>query len=193
MGAVTAELAARQMEHVIYEGVGAWPAPANDNDAAPATKPMHEHRKPYAWYAEGGQRVPMYDAVPADLATTTVAPLASLLSRPAHRRRLVILESPYAGDVERNVAYARACVHDSLMRGEAPIASHLLYTQEGVLDDNLPEERILGIDAGLAWRLAADASVVYTDLGMSSGMRYGVQRAHESGTFVEYRTIGWGE
>ena len=33
--------------------------------------------------------------------------------------RLVILESPYAGDIERNVAYARACLRDSLLRGEA--------------------------------------------------------------------------
>ena len=32
--------------------------------------------------------------------------------------RLVILESPYAGDVPANVAYARACLRDSLMRGE---------------------------------------------------------------------------
>jgi hypothetical protein len=28
--------------------------------------------------------------------------------------RLVILESPYAGDVEANVAYARRCLRDSL-------------------------------------------------------------------------------
>ena len=40
--------------------------------------------------------------------------------------RLVIVESPYAGDVEANEEYARQCVRDSLMRGEAPIASHLL-------------------------------------------------------------------
>src|SRR3989344_992162 len=32
--------------------------------------------------------------------------------------RLVILESPYAGDVELNVAYARDCLHDCLMRGK---------------------------------------------------------------------------
>lgn len=30
--------------------------------------------------------------------------------------KLVILESPYAGDVEANVAYARRCVRDSLLR-----------------------------------------------------------------------------
>lgn len=46
--------------------------------------------------------------------------------------KLVIVESPYAGDVKTNVAYARAAIRDCLMRGEAPYASHLLYTQEGV-------------------------------------------------------------
>ena len=49
--------------------------------------------------------------------------------------RLVIFESPYAGDVEANTEYARRCVRDSLMRGEAPIASHLLYTQPGILHE----------------------------------------------------------
>lgn len=105
------------------------------------------------------------------------------------RMRLVIIESPYAGDVELNTRYARACVRDSLGRGEAPIASHLLYTQPGVLDDGIPEERAWGIDAGLAWRRVADATVVYTDLGETKGMRYGIAAAVESGVPVEYRTL----
>jgi hypothetical protein len=84
--------------------------------------------------------------------------------------RLVIIESPYAGNIERNMAYARACLADSLARGEAPIASHLLYTQPGVLDDNKPGERALGIAAGLAWMAVADAQVFYVDLGWSRGM-----------------------
>jgi hypothetical protein len=104
--------------------------------------------------------------------------------------RLVIIESPYAGDVEANVAYARRCVRDSLLRGEAPIASHLLYTQPGILDDNDPRERIKGIHAGLAWREVAQASVVYTDLGISPGMEVGIAAAHEAGVPVEYRQIG---
>lgn len=54
---------------------------------------------------------------------------------------LVLLESPYAGNVELNVTYARACMRDCLKRGEAPFASHLLYTQPGVLDDLVPNER----------------------------------------------------
>ena len=62
--------------------------------------------------------------------------------------RLVILESPYAGDIERNVAYARECIRDCLLRGESPIASHLLFTQPGILRDDVPAERELSIAAG---------------------------------------------
>lgn len=81
----------------------------------------------------------------------------------------IIIESPYAGDVKKNLAYARACLLDSLKRGEAPIASHLLYTQ--VLDDNKPEDRQLGIEAGLAFLTHVDMQVFYVDLGMSRGMQ----------------------
>lgn len=88
------------------------------------------------------------------------------------KRPLVIIESPYAGDVERNLEYARRAVRDSLDRGESPIASHLLYTQDGILDDTIPEERALGIDAGLAWKRVADKHVFYVDLGYSPGMTY---------------------
>lgn len=68
---------------------------------------------------------------------------------------LVVIESPYTGDVEGNVAYAKRCVMDCLKRGEAPYASHLFFTQPGILDDLKPEERMRGILAGLAWAVAA--------------------------------------
>lgn len=101
--------------------------------------------------------------------------------------RKVILESPYAGDVERNVRYARACLRDSLLRGEAPLASHLLYTQ--VLDDTDREEREMGIEAGLVWGTEASATVVYTDLGISPGMQYGIDRAVREMRTVEFRNL----
>jgi len=104
--------------------------------------------------------------------------------------KLVILESPFAGDVEANIKYARKCVKDSLLRGESPIASHLLYTQEGILDDENPLERKMGIDAGLAWREVSHGSVVYADRGITSGMEYGIKRAEERGVSVEIRYIG---
>ena len=104
--------------------------------------------------------------------------------------KLVIIESPYAGDVETNVEYARRCVRHSLALGEAPIASHLLYTQPGILDDDIPEERIWGIDAGLAWRKVAEMTAVYADLGISRGMQYGIKAAEDAGIEVVYREIG---
>lgn len=109
--------------------------------------------------------------------------------------RRVIIESPYAGDVERNLRYLRACMADCLARGEAPFASHGLYTQPGVLDDDVPSERSLGIRAGFAWREVAEATVVYTDLGMSTGMRFGVEDAERMGRPVEHRKLGgeWAE
>jgi hypothetical protein len=107
--------------------------------------------------------------------------------------RLVILESPYAGDIKKNVAYARAAMRDSLLRGEAPIASHLLYTQEGVLSDSDLTERTLGINAGLAWMRVADATVVYIDLGISEGMRAGIAAAMQAGRQVEHRSILFAE
>jgi hypothetical protein len=106
--------------------------------------------------------------------------------------RLVIIESPYAGNIWQrwlNRRYARVCVRDSLIRGESPIASHLLYTQPGILRDHDPAERQWGIDAGLAWRSVADATAVYIDRGISKGMWYGIQAARESGRPIEWRSL----
>lgn len=104
--------------------------------------------------------------------------------------RLVIIESPYAGDVARNEDYARRAIADSLSRGEAPFASHLLYTQPGVLDDTDHEQRTQGIEAGLAWGAHADLTAVYVDCGTSAGMAIGIQRAVTEGRPVDYRSIG---
>lgn len=89
----------------------------------------------------------------------------------------VLIESPYAGDVLRNVIYARMCTRDSLERGEAPLASHLLYTQEGILNDAIGTERTSGVRAGWAWGVGAEASVIYIDYGISEGMKDGIRKA----------------
>ena len=99
----------------------------------------------------------------------------------------VIIESPYARDIDNNVNYARLCLKDSLMRGEAPIASHLLHTQ--VLDDTIEEERKMGIKAGLEWLRVAELMAVYTDLGISKGMKSAIDEALIKDIQVEYRNI----
>jgi hypothetical protein len=101
--------------------------------------------------------------------------------------RRVVIESPYAGDIARNEEYARICMRDCLDRGEAPFASHLLYTQ--VYDDADVEQRNTGIAAGFAWGALADACVVYADLGISPGMQLGIDNATANGIAVEFRSL----
>jgi hypothetical protein len=104
-------------------------------------------------------------------------------------KRLVLLISPYTGDIDANIHYARYCMRDSLLRNEAPIASHLLYTQPYILDDEIPEERKLGMDAGVAWLRVAECVVAYTDRGISNGMKDEIRAAREADVDVEYRKL----
>lgn len=103
--------------------------------------------------------------------------------------RRVVIESPYAGDVKKNIAYAKECMRDCLMRNEAPLASHLLYTQDGILDDTRSEERLLGMEAGFTWNKLADVIVVYTDLGITPGMEKGIELAKRYDKKIEYRSL----
>jgi hypothetical protein len=99
----------------------------------------------------------------------------------------IIIESPYAGDLVRNVGYARECLWDSLSRQESPFASHLLYTQ--VLDDKIPAQRETGLKLAIPWYDAADLCAVYTDLGISDGMKRGMAYARSISLPVEERRI----
>jgi len=105
--------------------------------------------------------------------------------------RRVILESPYHADtpegIEANLDYARRCIRDSLLRGEAPLASHLVYPL--VFDDNVQTERVMGIKAALAWGAVADATIAYVDHGVSPGMQIGSDDAVCAGRPVEYRHL----
>jgi hypothetical protein len=97
------------------------------------------------------------------------------------------LNPPFAGDIEAHVAYARRCLRDCLARGEAPIASHLLYPQ--ILDDSIAAERALGIAAGLGWLRLAEAMVAYIDYGISPGMRAAMRAAEKLSFPIERRRL----
>lgn len=103
----------------------------------------------------------------------------------------VQLESPYRGNnyehTEFNVAYANACIRDCLLNGEAPFASHIQYTN--ATDDKNPYERALGINAGLHFLNFACYTVVYTDLGITSGMKQGIKKAISMDKKVLYRNL----
>ena len=101
----------------------------------------------------------------------------------------VLLESPYRGDLELNLKYLRACLKDSLGKGEAPFASHAIYPQDSILDDNIPNQRKIGMEAGFAIGLLMSKTIVYTDLGITEGMLEGIERAKQAGRIIEYRNL----
>lgn len=99
----------------------------------------------------------------------------------------VFIESPYAGSIAKNLDYLEACMLDSLSRGEAPFASHLMYTV--ILDDNNERQRSQGITAGSAFRKTCDIVAVYNNLGISPGMVAGIEESKALGIDVEYRRL----
>ena len=106
---------------------------------------------------------------------------------------LVIIESPFKGEdwehTKRNILYARLCVSYSLSLGEAPFASHLFYTQTGILRDDIPEERMRGIHAGFTWGDRGSKRIICHDFGISKGMEYGIKRAETIGQPLVYRLL----
>lgn len=89
-------------------------------------------------------------------------------------KHTLIIESPYAGDVERNLDFARNMCKVAVKQGYAPFASHLFYTQ--FLDDNKPKHRKHGIECGFSWgRYAMEIWFCVRDLKeFSDGMRKGL-------------------
>ena len=102
-------------------------------------------------------------------------------------RPRVFLASPYAGDIEAHVEYAKRCLKDSLDRGEAPLAPHLMHP--GVLDDGVQAERDAGLSAGKSWLVVAEKVVAYVDLGESSGMIGETLEATRLGIPIERRRL----
>lgn len=105
--------------------------------------------------------------------------------------RLVCVESPYratdAFTLEQHKTYAEYAMQDCFKRGEAPFASHLLYTP--ILDDDCLPERLQGIEAGLLWGVHCDFVASYRDMGLSEGMRQAEEHWGKLGKRIERRTI----
>lgn len=95
----------------------------------------------------------------------------------------ILVESPFAGEVDKNLAYAQKCMRhvffSSYSGPQIPIASHCFFTL--ALDDRNPAERSIGMKAGFAMRSLASEVRVYLDRGLSDGMVYGIRGAIEAG------------
>lgn len=105
--------------------------------------------------------------------------------------KTVIVESPYAGDVQRNLKYLERCLRYCVERDESPYASHKMLTT--CLDDNNQSERDLGIKAGLAWREIAEMRIFFVDHGWSKGMLLAKELYDKEDLPYEIRYIGVSE
>ena len=126
----------------------------------------------------------------------------------------VFLETPYntkdndKAKLQYNVQFALACMHDSYANhDEAPFASHLLYTRvpEGLLKKpekavesghiadsdtaNTFQPREFGMVCARVWRAAANSVVVYTNHGITEGMKAGIEHAKDIGLPVVFRIL----
>lgn len=110
-------------------------------------------------------------------------------------RRVVVVETRVrAKDSEeagRFRAYTLAAARDAIQRGESPYLEHLFLPEvlAAPVDDSDPALRSVGIHCHLSWIDRADAVVIYEDHGISSGMRYAIDRAIAIGVDVEYRKL----
>lgn len=100
----------------------------------------------------------------------------------------VAIESPFAGDVPRNVAYLLACMRFCLQQGVSPYAGHLQMTF--VLNDKDKEQRKLGMKCGFAHADQCDERWLFHDLGFSAGMKAGAARGEKRGQTIRTVTLG---
>lgn len=84
-----------------------------------------------------------------------------------NENKLVYICSPYAGDIEKNVEFARAACRYAIRQNCTPVAVHLLYPQ--LLDDSDLVQRQIGIRMGLRVLEATDELWCYGDQ-ISAGM-----------------------
>jgi ABC-type uncharacterized transport system ATPase subunit len=112
--------------------------------------------------------------------------------------KLVVLESPYSGDVKGNVRYAQKCMNILRAEGHAVFVPHLLWTQhelcpEHFVSDYDEKYTVIGRDAAIECikrvRQEADLVVFFVDRGWSSGMKAGLQHCKDKGIPYVERSI----
>jgi hypothetical protein len=111
-----------------------------------------------------------------------------------------IIESPFKGatkaEEQRNHAYLDKCIRWCIENGYTPYASHKMLPD--ALDDSNPNERTLGISAGLDMSLfilskRPDAKVFFfLDYGQSGGMNKAEEKylAYDFANRISGKMIG---
>lgn len=98
-------------------------------------------------------------------------------------RPIVYICSPFAGDVDGNVAATQRYSRFAMDKGNIPIAPHLLFPQ--FLDDNAPKERELGLFFGNVL-MSKCAEVWVFGSTVSPGMDAEIKRAKRKDYRLRY-------
>lgn len=105
-------------------------------------------------------------------------------------RLKILVISPYSGEEDikqANIAYARQCCRMLIKEGYSPLAPHLLYPQ--FLNDDIPEERSLGMVLGRNLVPKFDEAIVFTDRGMSEGMQADIAWCSRKGVPISFKKL----
>lgn len=102
--------------------------------------------------------------------------------------KLIYICSPYRAEndaiLQRNIDYAKELTRSALLQGGVPVTPHLYMTQ--CLDENIEEERRIGLAAGTEVLRRCDLVIVGMKYGISEGMAAEIQCAKDEGILLEY-------
>ena len=101
--------------------------------------------------------------------------------------RRVFICSPYSFDPVKGAEIATRLCRMAVDEGQFPFAPHLLYPR--FLDEHSPDERELGIKAGISYLEHCDEVWVYAAEGISSGMRLEIEAASRLGVPVKFKEL----
>lgn len=112
---------------------------------------------------------------------------------------VTMVESPYSGNIDRNVRYLLICHFDcAVVHREVPYSSHSYMTQHPrakrffVSDDEKKWDvltRDQAIESSHIIRKRCDRTVFYTDLGWSTGMKAAKEFCQTNGLPFEERRV----
>lgn len=111
--------------------------------------------------------------------------LRKLNKKGVENMRIFYICSPYRGEIERNVSYAKELSRDVLLHGDCVITPHLYITQ--CLNDQNPSERLIGCTAALELLAKCDGVIVGERFGISPGMEAEIKQAKQLNIPVYYR------
>lgn len=108
------------------------------------------------------------------------------------QRKAVLIVSPFVQEDPANASkmmrYAERATRDSLLKNEAPLATHVFYPS--VISTKNPIERDTGLQSQLSWVKGCDVVAAYIDFGITPAMQVVLNQAILKSKRIEYRTIG---